>query len=206
MVEGRRRASGVSAHRRAPYLVAAAAVGAIGFSVLAPSAQADDGTGQLANRQAALILAEASTPEASAHDTNGTTDSAQALSAAVVARARSRAIAATHSPPPPPVPAQQFPATPGGFRAYALSQVGAAQFSCLNPLWERESHWRPDAHNPASTAYGIPQLLDGTWRYTGVAKTSNGFRQVDAGIAYLRRAYPGGPCGAWAHEQAVGWY
>lgn len=206
MVERRRGASGVSAHRRLPFLVGAAALGAIGVSVLTPSAQADDGTGGIANRQAALILAAASTSEASAQDTNGAADSARALSAAVVARARSRALAATRSPAHSPATARQFPATPDGFRAYALSQVGATQFSCLNPLWERESHWRPDARNPASTAYGIPQLLDGTWRYTGLAKTSDGFRQVDAGIAYLRRAYPGGPCGAWAHEQAVGWY
>jgi len=197
----------MSPHRRVPFLVGAAAVGAIGVSVLTPSAQADDGTGQIANRQAALILAEASAPSATdAQDANGTTDSAQALSAAVVARARSRTLAATRSPAHSPAAAPQFAATPDGFRAYALSQVGAAQFSCLNPLWERESHWRPEAHNPASSAYGIAQLLDGTWRYTGLAKTSNGFRQVDAGIAYLRRAYPGGPCGAWAHEQAVGWY
>jgi hypothetical protein len=206
MAERRRGARGMSPHRRVPFLIGAAAVGAIGVSVLAPSAQADDGSGHIANRQAALILAEASTPEASAQDTNGSTDSAQALSATVVARARSRTLAATHSPARPPAAARQFPATQDGFRAYALGQVGAAQFGCLNPLWERESHWRPDARNPASTAYGIPQLLDGTWRYTGVAKTSDGFRQVDAGIAYLRRAYPGGPCGAWAHEQAVGWY
>jgi len=107
----------------------------------------------------------------------------------------------------PAAPAvQQLPATPDGYRAYALAKVGAAQFGCLNPLWNRESRWRSDAHNPTSSAYGIAQLLDSTWRYTGVAKTPDGFRQVDAGLAYLKRAYAGGPCGAWAHEKSVGWY
>jgi hypothetical protein len=195
------------------FLVGTAALGAIGVSVLAPSAQAVDGGGG-ANRQAALILASSSAPVSpGGPDSTGTADSAQGASAEAMAQARVQSIAATRSAAQAsaaasaaaPAP-QQFPATADGFRAYALAKIGAAQFSCLNPLWNRESHWNPAAKNPSSTAYGIAQLLDSTWHYTGVARTSDGFRQVDAGLIYLKRAYPGGPCGAWAHEKSVGWY
>ncbi len=78
-----------------------------------------------------------------------------------------------------------------------MAQLGsdADQFSCLESLWGRESGWDPDAQNPSSTAYGIPQFLDSTWAGTGIAKTSNGFRQIDAGLIYLDNRY-GSPCGA----------
>jgi hypothetical protein len=96
-------------------------------------------------------------------------------------------------------------AGPDAYRGYARSKVGAAQFSCLDRLWTRESGWRPTAQNPSSTAYGIAQLLDRTWSVTGFSKTSNGYRQVDAGLVYLKAAY-GSPCDAWAHETSAGWY
>ncbi|HZH22414.1 MAG TPA: lytic transglycosylase domain-containing protein, partial [Geodermatophilus sp.] len=59
--------------------------------------------------------------------------------------------------------------------------------------------------NPTSTAYGIPQFLDSTWKSTGIAKTSDGYRQIDAGLIYIENRY-GSPCGAWAHSQSTGWY
>ena len=80
-----------------------------------------------------------------------------------------------------------------------------SQFSCLENLWGRESGWNPDAQNPSSTAYGIPQFLNSTWAGTGIAKTSDGFRQIDAGLIYLEDRY-GSPCGGWAHSEATGWY
>lgn len=94
----------------------------------------------------------------------------------------------------------------GSYQDYARAKVGDSQFACLDKLWNRESHWQPTAKNPHSTAYGIAQLLDSTWSVTGVAKTSNGYRQIDAGLAYLHAAYPGGPCSAWGHETSAGWY
>jgi hypothetical protein len=83
--------------------------------------------------------------------------------------------------------------------------VGAGQFSCLDALWKKESGWRPSAKNPHSTAYGIPQLLNATWSATGIGRTSNGFRQVDAGLVYIEAAY-GDPCAAWSHSKRTGWY
>ena len=98
-------------------------------------------------------------------------------------------------------------AASGSYQEYALSKLGGdgGEFSCLERLWGRESGWNPNAQNPTSTAYGIPQFLDSTWAGTGIAKTSDGYRQIDAGLIYIENRY-GSPCGAWGHSQAAGWY
>ena len=98
-------------------------------------------------------------------------------------------------------------ATPQSFQQYALQKLGGdgGQMSCLESLWGKESGWNPNAHNPSSTAYGIPQLLDSTWASTGIGKTSDGFRQIDAGLVYIDSRY-GSPCGAWSQSQSAGWY
>jgi hypothetical protein len=95
----------------------------------------------------------------------------------------------------------------GSFQDYALQKLGGdqSQFSCLESLWGKESGWNPNAQNPSSTAYGIPQLLNSTWASTGIAKTSDGYRQIDAGLAYIDQRY-GSPCGAWSHSKSTGWY
>src|SRR4051812_35709153 len=95
----------------------------------------------------------------------------------------------------------------GSFQDYALSKLGgdASEFSCLESLWGKESGWNPNAQNPSSTAYGIPQFLDSTWAGTGIAKTSDGYRQIDAGLIYIDSRY-GSPCGAWSHSKSTGWY
>jgi transglycosylase-like protein with SLT domain len=95
----------------------------------------------------------------------------------------------------------------GSFQDYALAQLGgdSSEFSCLESLWGKESGWNPNAQNPTSTAYGIPQFLDSTWKSTGIAKTSDGYRQIDAGLIYIESRY-GSPCAAWSHSKATGWY
>ena len=95
----------------------------------------------------------------------------------------------------------------GSFQEYALSKLGgdSSQFSCLESLWGKESGWNPNAQNPTSSAYGIAQFLDSTWAGTGIAKTSDGYRQIDAGLIYINNRY-GSPCGAWSHSQANNWY
>jgi hypothetical protein len=109
--------------------------------------------------------------------------------------------------PAEPEPAAAPAAPSGSFQDYALSKLGgdSGQFSCLESLWGRESGWNPNAQNPSSTAYGIPQFLDSTWAGTGIAKTSDGNRQIDAGLIYIDSRY-GSPCGAWDHSQSTGWY
>jgi len=108
-----------------------------------------------------------------------------------------------------PAPAAAPAATGTGTQAYkdyAAGKLGnATQMGCLDRLWTAESNWNPKAQNPTSTAYGIPQFLDSTWATTGIAKTSDPYRQVDAGLIYIHNRY-GTPCSAWSFHQAHNWY
>jgi hypothetical protein len=121
--------------------------------------------------------------------------------------AAKEAAASTAEAAAAPAPAAAAAGPSGSFQSYALSQLSGdgSQFSCLENLWGKESGWNPNAQNPSSTAYGIPQFLDSTWAGTGIAKTSDGYRQIDAGLIYINSRY-GSPCGAWSHSQASGWY
>ena len=89
-----------------------------------------------------------------------------------------------------------------------LTEFGwsSGQFSCLQPLWAHESGWNPHAQNPSSGAYGIPQALPGSkMASAGGDWQSNPATQIRWGLSYIQGNY-GSPCGAWAHEQANGWY
>ena len=123
------------------------------------------------------------------------------------AAAEAKAAAKTAAPVAAKPAAGGAAASRGSFRDYALAKLGgdAKQFSCLENLWGKESGWNPNAQNPRSSAYGIPQFLDSTWASTGIAKTSDGYRQIDAGLIYIEKRY-GSPCAAWSHSQAKNWY
>ena len=89
-----------------------------------------------------------------------------------------------------------------------LGQFGwsSSQFSCLQPLWNRESGWNPYASNPSTGAYGIPQALPGSkMASAGADWQTNPATQIRWGLMYIQGSY-GSPCNAWAHEQADGWY
>jgi hypothetical protein len=89
-----------------------------------------------------------------------------------------------------------------------LAQFGwsSSQFSCLDPLWERESGWNPYAANPSSGAYGIPQALPGAkMASAGADWATNAATQIRWGLGYIKATY-GSPCAAWSHETTAGWY
>ncbi len=133
---------------------------------------------------------------------------AEEEAAAEAAAAEAAEAEAAQSEAAEPAPAAAAAAAPSGsYQEYALSQLGgdSSEFSCLESLWGRESGWNPSAQNPTSSAYGIAQFLDSTWAGTGIAKTSDGYRQIDAGLIYINSRY-GSPCGAWGHSQSTGWY
>ena len=161
----------------------------------AASPQAASAVAQSQARAQALLAA--------AQQEAAAAQAAAAQSAAAQAAAARSAGAAPAAPAAPT--ADSGTAGPDAYRAYARGKVGSAQFGCLDALWQKESGWRPSAKNPGSTAYGIPQLLNATWAATGISRTSNGYRQVDAGLIYIEAAY-GTPCGAWSHSRATGWY
>lgn len=83
---------------------------------------------------------------------------------------------------------------------------GLDQFSCLEPLWEKESGWNVSAANPSSSAYGIPQALPGSkMASAGDDWETNAATQIEWGLGYINDRY-GSPCGAWSHSQSIGWY
>lgn len=118
-------------------------------------------------------------------------------------------------------PAKEFINPPHGqviayyqndYQKYAIGQLTKhdklEQYPCLYEMWTRESNWRPLAKNKQSHASGIAQLKPSTWKILGLKPTTNGYRQVDAGLKYIDRHYgkTGGICRAYAHHLAMGWY
>lgn len=82
----------------------------------------------------------------------------------------------------------------------------SSEFSCLQPLWNRESGWNYQAFNSGSGAFGIPQALPGSkMAAAGADWQTNPATQIKWGMGYIKSTY-GTPCGAWSHEQAYGWY
>lgn len=80
------------------------------------------------------------------------------------------------------------------------------QWSCLYTLWTRESNWNPNSLNRKSKAYGIAQFMPETWALVGEKRTSDGFKQVEAGLKYIDRKYGGNICKALGSNLARGWY
>jgi hypothetical protein len=169
-------------------------------------AAADQATRDAQAAAAAQAAAEAKAAEeaaAKAAADQAAADQAAAAQAAAE-QAAAQSAAANRAPA---APAASSSSGSGSFQDYALSKLNgdSGQFSCLESLWGKESGWNPNAQNPSSTAYGIPQFLNSTWAGTGIAKTSDGYRQIDAGLIYIDSRY-GSPCGAWSHSKSTGWY
>ena len=106
----------------------------------------------------------------------------------------------------------QLAKTPEGAKKVAVQIVAstykwnAHQMSCLNVLWDGESHWNFKAHNYNSGATGIAQALPGNkmdviatdWR-------TNPVTQIKWGIRYIKIRY-GTPCRALAKTHWSGYY
>jgi hypothetical protein len=64
-----------------------------------------------------------------------------------------------------------------------------AEWNALDKLWGTyESGWDNKAQNPGSSAFGIAQFLDSTWRPYG-SKTSNAGLQIKYGLEYVHDRY-----------------
>jgi hypothetical protein len=80
------------------------------------------------------------------------------------------------------------------------------QFTCLQTLWTRESHWNYKAHNKRSGAHGIPQALPAIkmeiiatdWR-------TNPMTQIQWGLHYIDLRYST-PCNALAKFKRSHYY
>jgi hypothetical protein len=111
----------------------------------------------------------------------------------------------------PTQPTTVSSAPSGSPQQIAMAMLGSygwssSQFSCLDSLWNRESGWNASAANPSSGAYGIPQALPGSkMASAGSDWQTSAATQIRWGLGYIQGTY-GSPCGAWAHEEADGWY
>jgi len=74
---------------------------------------------------------------------------------------------------------------------------GDDQYSCLNHLWTKESHWNYQARNPRSGAHGIAQALPATkMEQVGTDWRTNPITQIQWGLLYISERYDT-PCAAW---------
>ncbi len=73
-----------------------------------------------------------------------------------------------------------------------------SEFKAVAKLWGKESAWNPDAKNPTSSAFGIPQLLN-------LPEDTPAPLQIERGLAYIQHRY-GKPSVAWQHWRKNKWY
>ena len=79
------------------------------------------------------------------------------------------------------------------------------EYSCLAKLLGKESAWRSSAKNPTSSAKGIGQLLDVTYRNLGMKHTEASVPQLVATLAYIHRRHLT-PCKAWEFFKQKNYY
>ena len=106
----------------------------------------------------------------------------------------------------------QLAKTPEGAKQVAKALIAstykwnARQLSCLNSLWNGESHWNFRAHNYRSGATGIAQALPGNkMDVVGTDWRTNPVTQIRWGIRYIKLRY-GTPCKALAVTHWRGYY
>ncbi len=76
------------------------------------------------------------------------------------------------------------------------SKWNSSQISCLNQLWNNESHWNFKAHNRRSGAHGIPQALPAAkMAVIALDWKTNPVTQIRWGLRYINSRY-GSPCAA----------
>ena len=92
-----------------------------------------------------------------------------------------------------------------------LGQELAAKMGWSGALWDaydklvmKESGWKNTAQNPTSTAYGIGQFLDSTWKGYG-PKTSDPRLQIQYMLQYIKNRY-GDPSKALQFHLKNNWY
>jgi hypothetical protein len=85
-------------------------------------------------------------------------------------------------------------------------QWSDAQFTCLDQLWTKESHWNYKARNKSSGAHGIAQALPATkMEVVGTDWRTNPVTQITWGLKYISERYET-PCKAWSKFKRSRWY
>lgn len=121
------------------------------------------------------------------------------------------ALAARHAGHAAAAPAAQLGTAPanvalGKSLATSAGWGSDPEWTCLDDLWTRESGWRMVWNYSGSGAYGIPQALPAAkMAAAGPDYMTDPATQIRWGLGYIKSVY-GTPCGAWSHEQSIGWY
>jgi hypothetical protein len=205
----------VTAASQSPVGAMAAATGASvnsaqldGSGSLASQVQVSQAETALRKMQSAAFVAR----QAAARQAELRRQAAARRAADAAAAAQAAQEQAQQQPAQQQTPAAPPPATPSGSaQQIAMGMLGSygwssGQFSCLDSLWNAESGWNVYATNPVSGAYGIPQALPGSkMASAGPDWQTDAATQIRWGLSYIQSLY-GSPCGAWAHEEADGWY
>jgi hypothetical protein len=84
------------------------------------------------------------------------------------------------------------PNFPVSARSYARSMVSVEEYVALHELIMLESSWNPDARNSKSSAYGLGQLIDQTWKDLDIEKSDDFRIQLIAAHKYVMQRY-----GSW---------
>jgi hypothetical protein len=64
-----------------------------------------------------------------------------------------------------------------------------AEVTAMTRICWRESRYNPQLQNPTSTAFGLYQFLDSTWKYYGITKTTDPLLQTIAACRYIEDRY-----------------
>lgn len=88
----------------------------------------------------------------------------------------------------------------------ARELLTAKDFKCFTRIMGKESAWK-DKKNPKSSASGVGQLLDSTYKNLGFKRSKSTVAQTVAALAYIGRKYgSGGPCAAWTFWKKHSYY
>lgn len=83
----------------------------------------------------------------------------------------------------------------------------AESAKCFKALLMKESHINSKAKNPTSSAKGVGQLLDASYKNLGMRFSQDALSQTVAALAHIGRKFgSGGPCKAWEHFKKNNWY
>lgn len=83
-----------------------------------------------------------------------------------------------------------------------------SEWMALQRLVGNESGLNPIAQNPTSSAFGLFQFLDSTWKLVGCNKTADPAEQSRCGMLYIKQTY-GSPSAAlrfWNAQYPHHWY
>jgi hypothetical protein len=96
----------------------------------------------------------------------------------------------------------EIPTTP---QEYARMKMSESDFYYFDLIVKKESNWRNTVKNPNSSAYGIGQFLDSTWKSVGCEKTDDPYVQIDCMMDYINIRY-GSPQKAYQFHLINNWY